>query len=500
MSINPWIRARAECSAVIIFVHGLNSNSTKCWKSRSCSWPEIVKEDGQFDGFDIYAPEYFTSPKSADYGMSDCAGALMRSMMLKSTIHNRSAISYRTILIIAHSFGGVIARYVLESHQKTFVGKVIGLLLMASPSLGSTMANIGRSITWFIRHRQLDELRTNSPLLKDLDTRFKRLVHDRDPAFKLHGQEAYEQQRIFGMQVVAERSAALYFADPVHIPMSTHSSIVKPESINDESHLLLKDFCQKYFFEVNFLSVANQFAHTTSIALFDVYDPECKAYYYVREIDRTVAKAANIKCFWLHGSSGVGKTSIIRYLLGGNLKHAVNIYLNGCTAPVADFIIDEMNFAIKSKADTVGSRCGFEDLSKSFLRRASNNGQLCIFLDEVPIGTDLLENLAICEKIANYFHQLRITESDLKIQILVASIRKPDLGHPLLPSKFKEQFQVMEVPDWEATELNELGALISQSEKNEETDAFVNSALAQGAQNPRALKTAVRNSLIAKLK
>ena len=170
---NPgWFRGRKNCTSLFIFVHGLNSTASTCWTGDSNSWPNIIVNDDRFNNFDIFLSEYYTTPRSGDFGLADCADQLAISLRNTKNENDCTPISYQNIIFIAHSFGGIVTRYWMDNNTLALKGKRIGLVLMASPSTGSIFANFAQYITKFVSHQQRDELAINSPILVDLDKRF----------------------------------------------------------------------------------------------------------------------------------------------------------------------------------------------------------------------------------------------------------------------------------------------------------------------------------------
>lgn len=478
-------------------MHGVNSSTSACWGNVSRSWPKLVSEDKKFDGFDIFTPEYFTGINSSDYGLSDCSQALLRAMELESDEHGRALLSYKTIILIAHSFGGIVSRHLLDSYRESFVGKRIGLMLMASPSHGSPWANVVRFFTRAIPHRQRDELQLESPILDDLDRRFKRMLAAPNLGFEIVGQEAYEQKRLLGLKkLVSRRSATPYFADPVHIPQSSHSSIVKPDNVEHASHQLLRSFRQKHFSQISQNHQHTQKKDLINCVLFDVYTEECKPYYYSREIDETVSKTAKLKNFWLTGFSGVGKTTIVRHMLGRDLNETINVYLAGCRPPIGASAIKEIDEALQTKANAINEKLSLNHQSTDYIRTCSNNGCLSIFIDEVPVSFNQKDNLQMCDEISHYFHQLRIKYSDLNIKLLLASINDPSPNKLTNQSKFAENFQIIKVPMWTESDLGGLKSLISKSSEIEMSKILSDQNLKGPIDSPRQLKTIIRDRLI----
>lgn len=497
----PWIRARIDTKTVMIFIHGVNSEASACWKSEKAYWPDIVKRDKKFSHFDIFTPDYFTGINASDYGISDCASELIRQFKSPSTLHGRTVFSYEKIVIVAHSFGGIISRYIIESQREKFSKKTIGLVLMASPSHGSFFAKLLNYFTWPYKHKQRDELIPFNSLLDDLNIRFKRLVHSKDLDFELIGIEAYEQSKLFGLaRIVSKNSATPYFGESVHIQGSTHSSIVKPENIDHPSHKLLTSFCEDHFREKLVLARAPVTIKSDfkkfSQALFDVYQPDCEQFYLVRPIDRNSSQAARFRSIWFYGESGVGKTSVARRLLGSGLHEAVNIYLANCALPLSENIEDEILQALRGKCENSKNFSEIGSVASELSNFASKSGRLNVLIDEVSISTDEIENKLILQRVSHLLQEIRVINSSIDVLFIIISLNKPIVKDDVYPGKFVEFFQIINIPNWMSSELEGLSGLIGDSDIEPSISDISNKAISNSPVTPRELKTQIRDSLI----
>ena len=498
----PWIRARKDAEAAIIFIHGVNSAASSCWQSKTSYWPELIRRDKRFSAFDIFAPDYFTGLDASDYGIADCASALVRQFQTSSTPHGRALFSYGKIIIVAHSFGGVIARYIIESQREKFSKKTIGLVLMASPSRGSIWAEIIRFFTWPINHRQRDELSPFNSLLDDLDNRFKRLVHAENLDFKIIGVEAYEQNRLFGIKrIVSKKSATPYFGESVHIQGSSHSSIVKPETIDHPSYQLLASFCEEHFrshFAIARMpAIKNSEAKTLSLALFDVYHPDCDPYYLSRPIDKISSQTARFRSIWFYGESGVGKTSVARKLFGKSLEETINIYLANCELPLSENLINEIGHAIRDRCESQNANSTESgNLALELSNFGNQFGQLNILIDEVSIGTNESENQSILQRISHLLHEIKVINSKINVLIVLISLNKPAVKDDAYPGKFTEFFQIIKIPKWQPNELRSLANVIGNSDIDANISDIANKAISEFPSTPRELKTKIRDALI----
>ncbi|MGH7710205.1 MAG: pentapeptide repeat-containing protein, partial [Gemmatimonadaceae bacterium] len=159
-------------------------------------------------------------------------------------------MSKSTIVFVCHSTGGIVARYLLDVHQEAFESKTVGLVLIASPSYGSELADRLGWIARLYNQRLGAQLQWGSWSLKDLDARFSDLLYQRRlPG--LRGVEAYENHFVFHRRwlpnktvVVTEESAGRYFGAPILLRKTNHFTAVKPDSKRHPAHELLVDFWQ----------------------------------------------------------------------------------------------------------------------------------------------------------------------------------------------------------------------------------------------------------------
>lgn len=154
------------------------------------------------------------------------------------------------ITFVCHSMGGIIARYLLEANHNEFRNKRVGLVLIASPSIGSKLANNIGNLLNFFNHRQGVQLKWGSESLTDLDDRFRNMKeHKLIP--DLSGIELYENHFIVHSKwfplftrklVVTKESAGRYFASAKQISKTDHFSICKPPDKTAQVHEYLFDF------------------------------------------------------------------------------------------------------------------------------------------------------------------------------------------------------------------------------------------------------------------
>jgi pimeloyl-ACP methyl ester carboxylesterase len=225
----------------VIFLHGIMSDGESAWGNPS--WPRLLA--GDMPGTGVFVFSYQTSASSADYSIGDAADNLREWFKI------RKLWSTPKIVFVGHSMGGIIARKFILTHQLEFFQKntEIGLFLIASPSLGSSVAETLAELAWILGHTQVIDLRSSSDntWLKDLDRDFTNL--NARGSLRLVGKELVEDKSTslvrwlgFSRRIVEPFSAARYFGEPLKVPGTDHRSIAKPEGTGVLQYLSLNGF------------------------------------------------------------------------------------------------------------------------------------------------------------------------------------------------------------------------------------------------------------------
>jgi len=227
----------------VVFVHGYFSSAASCWKSKSgVYWPELLLADPRLPEMSIFLGGYETGIDSGQYGIRDCANELFDSLQRRSPSHGASVLDGKNLTFVCHSLGGIVVRYMLEAYAERLSKHRIGLLLMASPSIGSEYAVSLSGLIGFYRNRVGLQLAFSSEILRDLDDRFRQYL-DKSRLEKVSGCEAIEHKPLWQLKlvpwlrpIVEKESAARYFSFQRMIGGTNHSTIVKPDSIDHGTH------------------------------------------------------------------------------------------------------------------------------------------------------------------------------------------------------------------------------------------------------------------------
>lgn len=257
-----WIQKINNPEVSVVFVHGFLSNGQDCWTNAQSNayWPDLLKNEPDFNEIGIYVYTYQTDFFSGNYTLGDVVDDLKERLTLDQVTNSKK------LVFVCHSMGGIVARKLLVSREHDFQQKNIGLFFVASPSLGSDYANWLKPLAQLMNHSQADVLRfsQNNQWLNDLNKDFKNLLGSN--RLIIHGKEIIEDKFIIltkwfiHKQVVEPFSGALYFPEPYKLPASDHFSIAKPENSNAMQHRLLVQFIWG-----NFHSHSHTDSHTVSI-------------------------------------------------------------------------------------------------------------------------------------------------------------------------------------------------------------------------------------------
>ncbi|EPH11251.1 hypothetical protein HMPREF9713_01736 [Myroides odoratimimus CCUG 12700] len=255
----PEYLSNPNSDTVIVFIHGLGGGYTT-WKKFANILHEEWKENDAFSlKYDHYYNNTVEIPVYSFFTKSffgDNIETLSRH--LDSVIRSLCKY-YENIILICHSMGGLIARkYIIDLlNKERDLGKIKALITYATPHLGSSLANVCKTIFWAPAYIfKFASLRLISQI-KDLSKNSKIITSINADWTKLGVNQKLDFIRIFGYAdyVVGIDSAKLQEEDEdddnvFGFANKDHFNIIKPTTNFQDSALYvtynyLKEFNRK---------------------------------------------------------------------------------------------------------------------------------------------------------------------------------------------------------------------------------------------------------------
>lgn len=487
---------------VIVFVHGLFSSPVHCWTNQNGTyWPTLVSEDDTFEGASVFLAGYYTDVDAGRYDFAQCAREVADALK-HERINGRVPMDYGRIVFVAHSLGGVVVRRLLEENSQDFADKQIGLALMASPSGGSAYASFFGGLSRIYGHKAALDLRPQTQALEDLDHRFRGVLENR--RINIIGTEACEHQGILRWKwlpirlplVVSSESSSKYFGTPKIIRGTDHASIVKPDGLRHAAH----DFLRNYF-RSNWArsrsaadSVQSQpEAVSPSEVLFPVYRSAANAYCIFRELDLVLKNRLALKSVWVHGGSGLGKTTVVKRYLDENGLKPLELTFGSTDTFTAESFRRELaeTISVRNALPTQLSHAGVvAALSKYFGRQG-----VVLFIDEIPIGGMSEESeRQLLISISALLDAVQKT-GGAQLRVVLCSIGRPRLH--LAGQKCIEQIELTPAELWTFEELKQLSETIRNALPELQSSVAVEDQMISAALgSPRVVKEFYRRRIL----
>lgn len=222
-------QAEENKKGVLVFVHGVlgAADSTFTNSEAKAYWPELVKEDPEFAGFNIYVYQFPTKLLSRSMSVDELAEDL------RLELQNARVFDGKEVIFVCHSMGGLIVRSFLQKYQR-LAPKVSFIYFFSTPTEGSEISGLAR---WLSNNPQFGDMIP----IKDDDYLANQLRAWLAAQFPIASYCAYEDKATVGVQVVPMASAAALCNKPLTPISANHIQIVKPRDRNDKSHRALQN-------------------------------------------------------------------------------------------------------------------------------------------------------------------------------------------------------------------------------------------------------------------
>jgi pimeloyl-ACP methyl ester carboxylesterase len=175
---NTWIH-ESESRTVVIFVHGILSNSDSCWRNTKAKsyWPELVRKDPQFEDAAVFVSGYTAGAGAGLYDVRAAAADILA--LLRNPGTQAAPLDKDRLIFVCHSQGGIVVRQMLVSFFQEFQDKKVGVVLCGSPSWGSWYGTLLAPIGLVFRFRQATALSWGGSTLRNLDRDFLELIEQK---------------------------------------------------------------------------------------------------------------------------------------------------------------------------------------------------------------------------------------------------------------------------------------------------------------------------------
>ncbi|MGC3976202.1 MAG: alpha/beta hydrolase [Nitrospira sp.] len=216
---------------VIVFIHGLTGNSKTTWgnQEENVYWPDLIASDSQLNNyFDVYVVNYlsplFTRAQSIEELTTQLLSELNDAKLFEQ---------YKSVVLIAHSMGGLVAKNMLiklnTPGEVKKLRQVKTIIYMGTPAQGARGAWWLQWFSWDPQVKDLLPADTNT-FLQGIDNNWRQLIDERNRLGEMFPKSfcAYETHRTKGVPIVDRTSAQTWCDSEMQGMPYNHVEIVKP--------------------------------------------------------------------------------------------------------------------------------------------------------------------------------------------------------------------------------------------------------------------------------
>lgn len=217
----------------VVFIHGLNENWLTSWGfDRELSWREFLHEGAPHAN--IWSVDYRNSWTKAKGGSMTL---FARAVNILETIAPLLT-SDRPIILVGHSYGGLLIKELLRQAQQTrvdFFARVRGIVLMAVPNNGAGLAAYAKRAWFLMPSPAIADLTPNNPYLPQLTSWFSNEAGRQDWAMSV----LVESVGLFPVGIVVDvhsSNPGVSGVTPVQVDGNHNSMIVLPDDTARQSN------------------------------------------------------------------------------------------------------------------------------------------------------------------------------------------------------------------------------------------------------------------------
>jgi len=459
---------------LLLFVHGLGGDETT-WGQ----FPSLLKQDQLVSSrieiaFYGYPTKLIRLPWS---GRSNRIQDLSRAIRTEFAARFHS---YSSVIIVAHSLGGLIAqKFIIEELKGGTPLKVSGLISFAVPSAGAGLASFGDILSF--RHFQIRQLRKHSDVLESINTDWR----------TLNCNEKIKVVRVYGGQdkIVPQVPNPEYQSE--FIAEEDHSSIVKPKSNKSTAYLIVRNFILTHL-GMSERSIA---VPKSSEVLFDANRPESEPFYIERREDFVLSSYLSRQNVWLFGPSGFGKTAALtRSLMRAQAFRMVSLgHYSGCTVKELFAALHQELASTLDEGLLLDSWPRLIEALAEEMTNLCNDGIRWIFVEEMPIADphSLTEFLSRLSSLLILHSKSRSGQS---VAFAFSSVTDPTLQVTDLP-RVSQILKVIRFAEWRRSDIEKLLRMALTELNIELSEADQADVLAAARMSPRFIKVFLGNYL-----
>ncbi len=473
-------------------------------------WPDLIVKDSRLDQPSIFLGGFYTDSNSNKYGIEDCRDELFRAINEPNLNNKSKVIDKNKIIFICHSTGGIVARSVLVKYTDYFQEKNVGLVLMASPSIGSNWANRVSIVARLTNHKLGKQLQWGNDTLVQLDKDFLSLQNSKSIK-SLCGIEAYENRFIkkfawiFPCSTIVTAESANRYFEASCLPDTDHFSTVKPSSIDSCSHKLLIDFYCNTFsnnsghndkIEFDQEVIINEFKNInndlSNKVLFNCYEKDLECYYIKRKIDDILPICAQNNHVWIYGGYGFGKTCLAQRYLQIAFKKSCTIALfsveKNSIGELITYLYNKLLDCFKP-INMSSKNLATKDDIIILLNSYSGNDNLGIFIEEITH----LDNDDYFNEFCSFIYFLFMSGIPDNIKIILGTRVNPQEKTLGEFQKLYDKVKCLNCDKWNKNDLESLVEKICITLSIKFTDEMKTYVIDNSNSSPRFIKNFFRN-------
>jgi pimeloyl-ACP methyl ester carboxylesterase len=208
----------------IIFVHGVMGDARSTWTNTTtrANWPELMKNDPRFAGYNIYVFGFSSPVVGESYSIDELADHM------RLVLQQADVLSHKKLIFLCHSMGGLITRALLLKYRE-LLPKVGFLYFFSTPTTGSEVANVAALVSQNPQFRNMFPMGDNT-YIESLQSNWL-AAKIRVPSYC-----AYERLATNGLNVVTRQSATNLCTEALDPILADHISIVKPSGPTDSPY------------------------------------------------------------------------------------------------------------------------------------------------------------------------------------------------------------------------------------------------------------------------